>query len=676
MVHAGGGSAGAASLTVTRVPSDVNKDGRSDFLLEHDASATVAYWQMNGADVVRTSPIFANPQGYTRIGTGDFNGDGAADLLWVHQNTRHILLWLSDGDGFVAAPVGVYAAEWRVSGLGDIDGDGKSDLLLRAGNNLIAYWIMDGATIVRQPAAITIPQGLTLVAQGDFNGDRKLDFVWEAPETRTLSMWLGSGEGFTAAPVREYVQGWKVWGAGDIDGDGRDDLLLTHPSDRWFAYWVMDGATPVRYSPAFRVPGPESLSRRFGPVAVGDYNGDGKLDVLHSREGDRALSIWFGDGNGFVAFPTMSHNEGWRIARSFGTEGTPVRAYVHSDANGDGKADLLVLRLFTSFSADGQQTLPTGESYYRLSDGPLRIGFDFFNLGGRPLATGDFDGDTRADIVIEKHPDAQGVRRTVIRLSSGLPAFEVVIPTPAAGWKFIAAGDVDGDGRSDLLLGEQTVLPRSEANAALTENPAMAGFAYWVMERGVVKRYSVGFRVDPRTPRLAARGDFDGDGRLDLVWSSASGSSEREMKQWRGDGNGFSVVGLQFDGRPIAGPAAGWHVFGAGDVDGDGKSDLLLQQSEVALSNSWTGMAFWKMDANVIKAFSPGFVMQGSDRAFSDYNGDGRLDFVLTNYSFSRQVPHSLTMWLGDGRGFIPFQAGGIRSSGLLGDGGEMVFNR
>jgi hypothetical protein len=111
-------------------------------------------------------------------------------------------------------------------------------------------------------------------------------------------------------------------------------------------------------------------------------------------------------------------------------------------------------------------------------------------------------------------------------------------------------------------------------------------------------------------------------------------------------------------------------------VNGDGKSDLLLQESTVPASASWRGMAYWTMDRNLIQAYSPGFVMLGDDRTFSDYNGDGRLDFILVRYSNSRFAPHTLTMWLGDGQGFIPYSAGGIRSPGLLGNAGEMIFNR
>lgn len=679
-------SATAAAVPMATTPGasravhDVNADGRTDLLLDHAGGASFAYWQMSGGDVLGYSPVFTRPAGYTRVANADFNGDGRLDVLWVNYFPREILIWAGTPDGgFVQASAGPFANEWGVTGAADFDGDGKSDILLQAGDN-VAFWVMDGARVTRySPVSVRMP-GHVLVAKGDFNGDRKADFVWEVPDTRELVMWLGDGSGFSVAPVRAYAQGWKIWGAGDIDGDGRSDLLLTHPSARLFAYWTMDGAAPVRYSPAFRLPGAESLAWRYGPVAAGDYTGDGKLDIVLSRERDQSLLLWRGDGNGFTEVPMPRHTPGWQVVRSLGAEGAPVRPYVKGDANGDGKADDFVLGMLTQYNPDGPPfyvPVEQGENWHLLRDGPTRLGFQTNpTLGGRVLATGDFDGDVRQDVVIEKAAGSLGVRRTVIRLSSRLPAYEVEIPTPAVGWRILAAGDVDGDGRSDLLLGEDSLQSLWRDNAVLTENPEMRGFAYWIMDRGIVTRYSIGFRVDPSMPRLAARGDFDGDGRLDLAWSNAAGTAEQRLVMWRGDGTGFQVRNvLAPSGAPQV-PATGWHVFGAGDVDGDGKSDLLLQQSARATTNASQGIAYWRMLDNSIMEFSPGFVVSADDRVFGDYNGDGTLDFIFVRNSSSRLIQRSLTMWLGDGRGFVVFQAGGLRSPGLLGEGGEMLYNR
>lgn len=674
----GPGTPARAHAGSAHVADDVNGDGRSDLLLDHAASASLAYWRMAGDEVTGYSTVFAAPAGYTRITTTDFTGDGRLDILWVDRFTRHVLLWAASPDGgFVQASVGNYAPEWSVTGAADFDGDRKGDILLQAGDN-VAFWVMDGAAIVRYSPVSVRAAGHVLVAKGDFNGDGLADLVWEAPDTRMLVMWLGNGNAFAVSDIRAYALGWKVWGAGDVDGDGRSDLLLTHPSERLFAYWGMAGATPVRYSPALRLPGDDSLARRYGPVAAGDYDGDGKLDIVLSRERDQMLMLWRGDGTGFFEASMPRHSQGWQVARTFGGEGAPVRPYVSGDANGDGKSDFFVLELASVYNPDGPPYYPlieSGANFHRLMDGPTAVGYVANpNLDGRVLATGDFDGDVRQDVVIER--SAGGTRRTVIRLSSRLPHYEVEIPTPAVGWRILAAGDVDGDGRSDLLLGENSPSPVSRGNAVTTENPAVAGFAYWAMERGTVRRYSIGFRVNPLLPRLAARGDFDGDGKLDLVWSNASGTTEQRLLMWRGDGDGFQErLVRRADGNPTV-PAPGWHVFGAGDVDGDGGSDLLLQQSAQADTTTSEGLAYWRMLDSTVAEYSPGFVASASDRGFGDYNGDGRIDLLFVRDSYSRSFPRSLTMWLGDGRGFLAFPAGGIRSSGLSGYGGEMIYNR
>ncbi len=195
-------------------------------------------------------------------------------------------------------------------------------------------------------------------------------------------------------------------------------------------------------------------------------------------------------------------------------------------------------------------------------------------------------------------------------------------------------------------------------------NPTMQGFAYWVMDHARVVRYSIGFRTDPLAPRLAAKGDFNGDGRLDLVWSSVPGASEPQLRMWLGDGNGFASVTLPA-------PTPGWNVVAAGDVDGDGVSDLFLKHRD--------GMAYWLMDSARIRGYSPGFLLPGNQHV-ADINGDGRSDIlrlepvIRTNFNVSSVIMH-----FGDGSGFqAASSAGGVGHTGFdaLGRRPALIFTR
>jgi len=637
---------------------DFDGDGKSDLLLGHDANDWLAYWKMNGPEAVGYSSVFPLPKAdyarYLRIATEDFNGDGRADLLLAPFGigVAQAFIWLADGaGGFTKVPLDVSET---IIGAGDVDGDGKADLLLSTGATL-GYWIMDGGTVLRKATGLAIPADRpALVATGDFNGDHRVDLLWKPASSRSLVMSLGDGQGFTTVPVRDYAVGWEVWGAGDIDADGRSDILLVNPGSRFFAYWTMDGATPVRYSQIFRLPGGAELPSRFGPVAVGDYNGDGRLDLVLSRQRDRSLVMWLGDGASFTEYPVQRHAPDWLVAHSFRTIGAPVQPYVDQDIDGDGRSDLVASWL--DFSKPAPHAWASSVGYHITLPRPLRYGDNnipfrhypsgFSFPGGQPLAMGDFDGDGRLDMVASRLDAGTGARETVVDLSTLAGDAPVVIPSPVAAWQLVGSGDINADGRSDLLLGQN--MPVVSAGSAAYNNPSMEGFAYWIMERGSVVRYSLGFRTDPVAPRLAAKGDFNGDGRLDLVWSSLPGAQEPQLRMWLGDGNGFSVLTVQA-------PAAGWNVIAAGDIDADGRSDLVLRNGE--------GAAFWLMDSGRIREYSPGFLIR-VDRV-GDFNGDGRADLMYLADSGTPSVTKYPSVYESDGRGFpINWTAGLVYGSG------------
>ncbi len=643
---------------------DFDGDGKSDLLLGHDANDWLAYWKLNGPQAVAYSSVFqlpkANYSTYQRTATGDFNGDGRADLLLapIGFGVAQTFIWLADGaGGFTAVALESLAADERIVGAGDVDGDGKADLLLSTDyGEKLGYWIMSGGTVLRKATGLAIPADRpALVATGDFNGDHRVDLLWKPASSRSLVMLVGDGQAFTTAPVRDYAVGWEVWGAGDIDADGRSDILLVNPGSRFFAYWTMDGATPARYSQVFRLPGGAELPSRFGPVAVGDYNGDGRLDLVLSRQRDRSLVMWLGDGASFTEYPTQRHAPDWLVSHSFRSIGAPVQPYVDRDIDGDGRSDLVAGRL--DFSKPAPHAWSTSITYHITLPRPAEYDGDYTTLrhyptgftlsGEQPLATGDFDGDGRLDMVTGREDAGSGARETSVSLSSLAGDGPVAIPSPVAAWQFIGSGDVDGDGRSDLLLGQN--MPIVSAGSAAYNNPSMDGFAYWIMERGNVLRYSLGFLTDPAAPRLAAKGDFNGDGKLDLVWSSLPGAAVPILRMWLGDGNGFTVF-------TVNAPAAGWNVIAAGDIDGDGRSDLVLRNGE--------GAAYWLMDSARIREYSPGFLIPGTDLV-GDFNGDGRADLLYLASSGTPSVTRYATVYAGDGRGFpISWIAGPVYGSG------------
>ncbi len=640
-----------AANAVAYVPGDIDGDRKSDLLLDNTSLALSAYWLMDGGTVRSYSPAFIKPDGYTQAASGDFNGDGKLDIVWTRTFDRSLLMWVGDGNGFSQVPIRNYVEGWAVTGAGDIDGDGKSDLLLaNEAQGLFAYWIMDGAAPTRYSPAFGRPAEHAHAAYGDFNGDGRLDIVWDRASDRAVVMWIGDGNGFVQAPVGQRAAGWEISGAGDVDGDGRSDLLLFNGTrqtrfssigQKMFAYWIMNGATPVRYSPPFFLPSTHV------PARVGDYNGDGKLDIALVDEA-RTLLMLLGDGNGFREhFPLLKYSSGWQLLRGFGGPGYRLRpSYVRGDVDGDGKSDLLL------FGLNNGPAAPSAPGSYisYLMDGPLvRSISPTSELGcttAKPLATGDFNADGVLDLVFERDC---GARETIMRLSAGGAFTDAAIPNPAPGWSIIGAGRYDNFERSALLLGQNVMADGS-----------MDAVAFWNMDGSKVQSYSAGFLAPAGHKRLVAKIKLFDTARTSLVWAGIDGSGRQTLQFWEAIDTGFfSKPGY------LPSPAAGWAVFGGGDIDGDGGDEVLLSKT-----SGERGIAYWTIEHAGSVRYSPGFAVPNSPYGVErivtgDFNSDGNLDLVfpVTTSCGLRSCPDRMVMWIGDGSGFIDYDAGGYSSA-------------
>jgi hypothetical protein len=297
------------------VHNDVNDDGKSDLLLEYGQNSRFGYWILDGKKLVRTWSMATN-SAYRIVATGDFNGDGYLDIVWINSS-RQMSMWLggSSGSFTVGNSLGVLGSGWRIVGAADVNGDGNADLLLEyTGNIVFGYWIMNGSKVVRTWSVATNPD-YWLVATGDFNGDGHLDIAWSSAKN-DVRLWLGNGTSFaTGYPVATYFPGWHVVGAADINGDRKSDLLLQFGNNQSFGYWIMDGQKVVRTwsvvtDPSYRL------------VEVGDFNGDGYPDVAWTSYRND-VRLWFGNGSTFgMGNPVGIYALGWQMVVDVPNQGT------------------------------------------------------------------------------------------------------------------------------------------------------------------------------------------------------------------------------------------------------------------------------------------------------------------------------------------------------------------
>ena len=241
------------------------------------------------------------PGGYMlsnyNVATGDFNGDGIPDVA----TSDGVFLGLGDGT-FQPTPVAANLPEpnfaYPFVVAGDFNGDGKLDL---AYANFLDVNVVLGNGDGTFQSPITYPTGNTVSAlvAGDFNGDGKLDLAvaepYDEPDNPNgILVFLGNGDGTLGPPTR-YAVGTNpnYLVAGDFNNDGRTDLAFGSPDDEGsgVAIWLMEGQADGTMMLASEIPAAFDL---VGPLAVGDFNGDGNLDLTYIS-GDIVI-LGHGDG--------------------------------------------------------------------------------------------------------------------------------------------------------------------------------------------------------------------------------------------------------------------------------------------------------------------------------------------------------------------------------------------
>ncbi|MFC7477185.1 FG-GAP-like repeat-containing protein [Dankookia sp. GCM10030260] len=268
----------------------------------------ISRWVVDGANFVSGETIAAVERNWQVVGSADFNGDLKADLLWQNRATGAISVWAMDGDTFLngstvwTAPVG---EDWKVASSGDFNGDGRADILLAttvvdpgtglsyAGLKLLQL-AADGQTLANETALPFAGAGWTVTGTGDFDGDGKTDLLWR-DATGNTAVWEMDGATFLRGDTLAAIGlDWSVAGTGDFDGDGRDDILWRN-TDGKVAIWEMNGLL-VRDGATIYNPGTDWIV-----AGVADHNGDGRSDILwrHAPIVGTAvteLQVWTMDG--------------------------------------------------------------------------------------------------------------------------------------------------------------------------------------------------------------------------------------------------------------------------------------------------------------------------------------------------------------------------------------------
>jgi hypothetical protein len=478
------GTGGSEAFAV--VAADVNGDGRPDLLVANDLNVGVL---LNTTAPGATTPSFAPATSYLAgtnlrsVAAADVNGDGRPDLLVTTSNNVAVLLnqtapgALTPGFG-PAATFGAGSSP-RAVVASDVNGDGRPDLLVGTGGSntvsvLLNTTVPFGRRATTFGSTATFGTGNTpaAVAGADVNGDGRPDLLVANSGANTVSVLLNltaPGAAPSFAPAADFLVGStpRALTAVDVNGDGRPDLLVANSGANTVS--VLLNLTAPGAAPSFAPAASFGVGSSPVSVAAVDVNGDGRPDLIVANSGANTVSVLLNQTapGGAPSFAP---------AVSFGAGINP--AFVAAvDVNGDGRPDLFVTNPgFNTLLALLNTTAPGATT-------PSFAAAENIGAGNSPasVTAADVNGDGRPDLIVASNDsNTVSVLLNLTAPGATLPSFAVATSFGAgSGPQGVAAADVNGDGRPDLLVANQSsnnisVLLNTTAPGATTPSFAAA----------------------------------------------------------------------------------------------------------------------------------------------------------------------------------------------------------
>jgi hypothetical protein len=558
------------------------------------------------------------------VSAADLNGDGVLDLVATFvkdpaTQKQSTAVFLGNGDG-TFKPTIYYDVAGDIT-IDDVNGDTKPDIIVLTGPGVTTLIGKGDGTFTVGPSSATnlglIPgQAEAQALTGDFNGDGKKDLLVDG------TVLLGVGDGtFTVGsavtndPTVSFENSVPSAAVGDINNDGKLDIVVSQPGFVALFYGRGDGTFSA---------GPRYASLPdFMQATITDIDGDGNPDILlgSSAFGNYASGgydlplplsqILMGRGDGTFVDSVSYDQGGFNANPSLGAQQIST-----ADFNGDGKPDALVFRsnFLTVLPGDGTGRLGTAIASQ-------------INFTPGQLVVADMNGDKNPDVVFA-NGSTVGV---VLNQGNGTFAAEKDYALPASGVVSLAVGDFNGDGLLDVAVGV--------SSATTGQGGAHGVYVLMGQSNGTLGApVLIDSSLDPVGLAAGdLNGDGRADLVIGDEGSFSPGTSSQVnggLHLYLGNANGtFTTAAAP------ATAATNYTVVALGDLNKDGKPDIIVGGNGVATAGATATPNVYTFLGNGDGTFqAPQIVTLGgtdgvgaNSVALADINNDGNLDVVVGN---------------------------------------------
>jgi Na+-transporting NADH:ubiquinone oxidoreductase subunit NqrB len=687
---------------------EVTDTGPSASLRIDPGRTSLRDWTSSGDDQAGAN------YGYSVANAGDVNGDGYDDVIvgaYLYDTTKSFAgkaylyfgstsglstsaSWNSSGDNKIAAFYG-----WSVASAGDVNMDGYDDVIVGAyGYNTLtpntdagkAYLYLGGASGLSDSASWTSSgddqayafYGYSVASAGDVNGDGYDDVIVGANEYTTANiragkayLYLGGATGLSTSPAwtssgddnQTYVYyGRSVASAGDVNGDGFDDVIVgahrynASNTDAGKAFLYFGSASGLSTSSSWNSSGDDQSFAYYGNsvASAGDVNGDGYDDAIigaycyntptpNNCAGKAYL--YFGNASGLstsTAWTSSGEDDqtdvffGWSIASA-------------GDVNGDGYDDAIIgARSYDTTNKNASKAYlylgnTSGLSINAMwtSSGDNQ---DNAYFGWSVASAGDVNADGYDDVIIgAKSFDTVNTNAGKAYLYTGIWASVGDDQTDAFyGWSVACAGDVNGDGYNDVIVGapyfNNAISNEGKAYLYLGSASGLSTSASWTSSGDNQSDARYGWSV-------ASAGDVNMDGFDDVIVSApyhdTANNDAGKAYLYLGGVSGLSTsAAWTSSGDDQKDAYYGNSVACAGDVNRDGYDDVIVGAHMYDTINVDEGKAYLYLGGASGLSTSAFWTSSGDNQTNAvyghsvagagDVNADGYDDVIVGAFSY------------------------------------------